>query len=195
MGEAAARLLTVDEFLAWETDGTDRRHQLLRGVVTVDGATTGGARPLGVTPQSSLGWRPAAALRAGDRSRHQATPPRRHLLPGRSGRHLQSHRARPGVSCRPDAHRRGTVPVDRGHGPPEARRLSPDPGAHRHPVRRQHPVARIEHWHRQGDVWVVAVRGAGEQLALATFGLTLDIDALYAGLPIEGEPSPEAAIG
>ena len=54
---------------------------------------------------------------------------------------------------------------------------------------------RIEHWHRQGDVWVVAVRGAGEQLALATFDLTLDIDALYAGLPIEGDPSPEAAIG
>ena len=34
MGEAAARLLTVDEFLAWD-DGTDRRHQLLRGVVTM----------------------------------------------------------------------------------------------------------------------------------------------------------------
>lgn len=55
--------------------------------------------------------------------------------------------------------------------------------------------ARVEHWHRQGDVWVVAVRGAGERLHLAAFDLSIDIDALYADLPIEAEPAPEAAIG
>ncbi len=34
MAEAAPRLLTVDEFLAWD-DGTDRRYQLLSGVITM----------------------------------------------------------------------------------------------------------------------------------------------------------------
>ena len=34
MAETAPRLLTVDEFLAWD-DGTDRRYQLLRGVITM----------------------------------------------------------------------------------------------------------------------------------------------------------------
>ena len=34
MGETAERLLSVDEFLAWD-DGTDQRYQLLRGLVTM----------------------------------------------------------------------------------------------------------------------------------------------------------------
>lgn len=194
MGEAAARLMTVDEFLAWD-DGTDRRHQLLRGVVTMM-----------MPPQAvhgALVMRLGARLAAGLSRSCTAITEAGIKPPHRSDTYYQADLA---VTCSPIE--RGQVYLADLTLIVEV--LSPSTAATDRLLKlddyRLIPAlsdilfvasmqVRIEHWHRQGDVWVVAVRGAGEQLALATFGLTLDIDTLYAGLPIEAEPAPEAVIG
>lgn len=194
MGEAAARLLTVDEFLTWD-DGTDRRHQLLRGVVTmmappqaVHGALVMrlGARLAAALPRTC-----AAVTEAGIKPAH------------RDDTYYQADLA---VTCRPLE--RGQVYLVDSVLIVEV--LSPSTAATDRLLKlddyRLIPAlddilffastqVRVEHWHRQGDVWVVAVRGAGEQLHLAAFGLAIDVGTLYADLPIEGEPEPEAAIG
>jgi hypothetical protein len=55
----------------------------------------------------------------------------------------------------------------------------------------------VEHWHRQGDVWVVATRNAGERIELVAFGIVIELDELYADLPLQtsagsrAEPAPD----
>ena len=53
---------------------------------------------------------------------------------------------------------------------------------------------RVDHWHRQGDAWLVALRRSGEQVELATFGIVLSLDELYADLPIGEIVSPTPPI-
>ncbi len=194
MGDAAARLLTVDEFLAWD-DGTDRRHQLLRGVVTmmappqaVHGALV---MRLGARLAAALPRLCAAVTEAGINPAH------------RGDTYYQADLA---VTCRPlergQVYLADPVLIVEVLSPSTAAtdrllklddyRLIPALGDILFVASTQ---VRVEHWHRQGDVWVVAVRGAGERLHLAAFDLSIDIDALYADLPIEAEPAPEAAIG
>jgi Uma2 family endonuclease len=194
MGEAVARLLTVDEFLAWD-DGTDRRHQLLRGVVTM------------MAPPQAVHGRLVSRL---DRLLGRGLQPpcepvtEAGIKPAHRGdTYYQADLA---VTCRPLE--RGQVYLVDPVLIVEV--LSPSTAATDRLLKlddyRLIPAlgdilfvsstqVRVEHWHRQGDVWVVAVRGAGEQLHLAAFGLAIDLDALYGDLPIEAEPPPEAAIG
>lgn len=196
MGEAAARLLTVEQFLAWD-DGTDRRHQLLRGVVTMM------APPQAV--HGALVMRLGARLATGLSGSCVAITEAGIKPPHRGDTFYQADLA---VTCSPIE--RGQVYLTDPVLVVEV--LSPSTAATDRLLKlddyRLIPALgdilfvastqiRVEHWHRQGDVWVVAVRGAGERLHLAAFDLLIDVDALYADLPIAGEPepAPEAAIG
>ena len=190
MGETAGRLLTVDEFLAWD-DGTDRRHQLLRGRVTImaPAQAVHGALVARLAGQLALGLpRSCAAIsEAGIRPAHhddtyyQAD--------------LAVYQADLAVTCRPlepgELYLREPVLVIEVLSPSteatdrlmklDDYRLVPS-------IQDILFVAtqriQIEHWHREGDVWVVASRGPAEQVDLGSLGFGLDVDALYAGLPL-----------
>jgi hypothetical protein len=52
-------------------------------------------------------------------------------------------------------------------------------------------TVRIDHWHRQGDAWIVAFRGSGDRVELSPLGAVIDLDELYRDLPLEAdEPLP-----
>ena len=183
MGETAGRLLTVDEFLAWD-DGTDRRHQLLRGLVTVmappQAAHGALAARLAGQLASGLPRSCTAISEAGIRPAH------------RDDTYYQADLA---VTCRPlepgGIYLREPVLVIEVLSPSteatdrlmklDDYRLVPS-------IQDILFVAtqriQIEHWHREGDVWVVASRGPAEQVDLGSLGFGLDVDALYAGLPL-----------
>ena len=183
MGETAGRLLTVDEFLAWD-DGTDRRHQLLRGRVTImaPAQAVHGALVARLAGLLALGLpRSCAAIsEAGIRPAH------------RDDTYYQADLA---VTCRPlepgGIYLREPVLVIEVLSPSteatdrlmklDDYRLVPSIQAILFVASQR---IQIEHWHREGDVWVVASRGPAEQVDLGSLGFGLDVDALYAGLPL-----------
>lgn len=49
-------------------------------------------------------------------------------------------------------------------------------------------AARVEHFHRQPDNrWLLTILGPGEQLVLASIGVTIDVDRIYLEVPL---PTP-----
>src|SRR4051794_12098188 len=89
IGNTAERLLTVDEFLAWD-DGTGRRHQLLRGLVTMM------APPQAV--HGALVARLASQLSSGLPRPYSSTPGAGIKPPHRTDTFYQADLA---VTCRP----------------------------------------------------------------------------------------------
>ena len=188
MGETAERLLSVDEFLAWD-DGTDTRYQLLRGLVTmmappqaVHGALV--ARLAGQL-SAQLPRSCSSITEAGIRPQH------------RSDTYYHADLA---VTCRPLE--RGEIYVREPVLVVEV--LSPSTEATDRLLKlddyRLIPSiadilfvssmrAQVEHWHRQGDVWLVATRSAGERIELTSFAISIEIDTLYADLPLAPEPT------
>lgn len=189
MGEPAERLTTVEEFLAWD-DGTDRRYQLLRGVVTM------------MAPAQAVHGRLVARLatRLGTSLRDPCEPVvEAGIKPPRRGDTF--YVADLAVACRP---------VERGElylGEPVliVEVLSPSTAATDRLLKlddyRLIPSltdilfvagdqVRIEHWRRRGDAWIVVVRGPGERVELADLNAAVELDALYAGLPLGGPDAP-----
>lgn len=189
MAQTAERLLTVDEFLAWD-DGTDHRYQLLRGVVTMM-----------APPQAVHG---ALVIRLGTALSNRL--PRRCSATGEAGirpphRNDTYYQADLAVTCRPI--QRGEIYLAEPVLIAEV--LSPSTAATdrllKLPDYRLIPSvtdillvegqeARIEHWHRHGDGWLVVLRGPGERVELADLDVTLEVDALYDGLPLGDEEPP-----
>lgn len=189
MAQTAERLLTVDEFLAWD-DGTDRRYQLLRGVVTM------------MAPPQAVHGRLVSRL---DRALGaQLRPPCEPLTeagikpPHRNDTFYVADLA---VTCRPlargEVYLREPVLVAEALSPSTTatERLLKLPDYRLIPsvtdillVESQEP--RIEHWHRHGDGWLVVLRGPGERVELSDLDVTLEVDALYGGLPLGDEEPP-----
>ena len=186
MPEAAERLWTVDEFLAWD-DGTDRRYQLLRGVVTMMAPpqTVHGRLVSRLDRQLGAGLRPPCEpiTEAGIKPPH------------RSDSYYQADLA---ITCRPL--RRGGVYLPEPIVVVEV--LSPLTAATDRLLKlddyRLIPSVtdivfvasgeiRIEHWRRTGKVWTVALLGPGDRLELPDLGASADLDALYANLPLADE--------
>ncbi|MFO1035756.1 MAG: Uma2 family endonuclease [Geminicoccaceae bacterium] len=192
MGEAATRLLTVDEFLDWD-DGTDRRYQLLNGVVTMM------APPQAL--HGSLVNELGAVLRAGLKRPCRVITEAGIKPPHRNDAYYQADLA---VTCRPlergevylpeprivvEVISPSTAATDRVHKLDDYRRTASITDILLVATSR----IEIEHWHRQGAVWVVANAGPGENIILRDYAITIDIDALYADLPVAGdgaEPPP-----
>jgi Uma2 family endonuclease len=191
MGETAERPLSVDEFLAWD-DGTDRRYQLLRGSVTMMAPPQAVHGALVVRLAGQLSARLprscSAVTEAGIRPPH------------RTDTYYQADLA---VTCRPlesgEVYLREPVLV--------VEVLSPSTEATDRLLKlddyRLIPSiadilfvsslrCQVEHWQRQGDVWLVATRGPGERIELPAFAITIDLDTLYADLPL-APPESEAA--
>lgn len=191
MAETAEQLLTLDEFLAWD-DGTDRRYQLLRGVVTM------------MAPAQAVHGRLISRLDRllGRKLRNGCEPI---IEAGIKAQHRDDtfYIADIAVTCVPL--QRGTVYVEA----PEliAEVLSPSTESTdrllKLPDYRLIPSvtdvllvssssARIEHWHREGDGWMVVFRSAGERVELAALATAVAVDDLYRNLPIEPEAPPPA---
>lgn len=190
MAQTAERLLTVDEFLAWD-DGTDRRYQLLRGVVTM------------MAPAQLMHGRLVSRLdRAlGARLRRPCEPITEAGIkpPHRNDTFYVADIA---VTCSPIAHGevylREPVLIVEVLSPSTAAtdRLLKLPDYRLIPsvtdillVESQEP--RIEHWCRQGgDAWLVVLRGPGERVELPDLEVAVQLDGLYDGLPLGGEEPP-----
>src|SRR4051794_8704741 len=187
MPEATERLWPINEFLAWD-DGTDRRHQLLRGVVTMM------APPQ--TVHGRLVARLAQRLGAGMRPPCEPISEAGIKPPHRNDTYYQADLA---ITCEPL--RRGQVYLAEPVVVVEV--LSPSTAATDRLLTlddyRLIPSVtdivfvasgeiRIEHWRRTGKVWTVALLGSGDRLELPDVGASADLDALYADLPLADEP-------
>lgn len=189
MGETAERLWSVKEFLAWD-DGTDRRYQLLRGVVTMM-----------APPQAIHG---ALVIRLGAAITNIL--PRRCTATGEAGikpphRDDTYYQADLAVTCRPiergEVYLREPVLIVEVLSPSTVAtdcllkladyRLIPSVTDI---LLVESQEVRVEHWRRQGEAWLVVLRGPGERLELADLGVRIDLDALYDGLPLGGEEPP-----
>jgi Uma2 family endonuclease len=191
MADTAAQLVTVDEFLEWD-DGTDRRYQLLRGVITM------------IAPAQTVHGRLVSRLaaRLTDRLRRPCEPI---VEAGVKPPHRDDtfYVADVAVTCRPLE--RGEVYL------PEpvlfAEVLSPSTASTdrllKLPDYRLIPsvmdillvstaTARLEHWHREDDGWEVVFRGPGERVELAALDTVIALDELYRDLPHEAEEPPPA---
>jgi Uma2 family endonuclease len=190
MAETAPRLWTVDEFLAWD-DGTDRRYQLLSGAITM------------MAPPPAIHGRLVSRL---DRLLgSQLRPP---CEPVTGAGVKPAHRndayylADLAVTCRPfergETHLHepvivievltsATAATDRLEKLDDYRLV---PSITDILLVADTQVA-IEHWHRWGDVWVVATRRAGERVDVAALGISIDVAALYADLAL-GPPTAPA---
>lgn len=194
MGEIAERLLTVDEFLAWD-DGSDRRYQLLRGAITM-------MAPAQVTHGQLV----ASLVEA--LAKHLKRPCRSTTEAGIKPPHRNDtfYIADLAVSCRPAE--RGAIYLSEPVLIVEV--LSPSTAATdrllKLPDYRLIPSvtdillvesqeACIEHWRRQGDGWLVVLRRSGERVELSDLGVTVELDALYDGLPLGGEDAEALASG
>jgi len=172
MGDPATRLLTVDEFLAWD-DGTDHRYQLLNGVITMM------APPQAVHGRlvSRLNTALSNTLRAPCEPVVEAgiKPPHRN--------DAYSQADLP-VTCRPlepgEVYLREPVIVVEVLSPSTA---ATDRLTKLDDYRRMRSInhillvgstkVEIEHWRRQGSVWVVAILGAGSLFGLARISQVL----------------------
>lgn len=186
MGETAERLLSVHEFLAWD-DGADMRYQLLRGLVTMMAppqAVHGALVARLASQLSSRLPRPCSSItEAGIKQPH------------RNDTYYQADLA---VTSRPLE--RGEIYLQEPALVVEV--LSPSTESTDRLLKlddyRLIPSitdilfvssmrVQVEHWHRQGDVWLVATRGPGERIELTSFAISIELDTLYADLPLAPE--------
>jgi Uma2 family endonuclease len=189
MAETAERLLTVDEFLAWD-DGTDRRYQLLRGAVTM------------MAPAQLAHGRLVSRLdRALGGQLHRPCEPITEAgikPPHRDDTYYEADLV---VTCQPIMH--GEVYLRDPILIVEV--LSPSTVATGRLLKLadyrlipsvtdillvESQEVRIEHWHRQGEAWLVVLRGPGERVELPGLAVAIELDALYDGLPLAGEERP-----
>lgn len=191
MGEIAERLVTVEEFLAWD-DGTDRRYQLLRGAITM-------MAPAQVI-HGNLVVRAGAQLQA--KLRHGCSPISEAGIkpPHRADTYYVADLA---VTCQPlergEVHLRHPVLI--------VEVLSPSTAATDRLLKlddyRQIPSVtdillvssteiRVDHWHRHGEGWIVLFLGPGESVRLPGLEATLELDRLYEDLALD-EPPPTPA--
>lgn len=191
MAETAEQLLSFDEFLTWD-DGTDRRYQLLRGVITMMAPAQVVHGALVIRLGTMLGARLLRGCSA--LSEAGIKPPHRNDT---------FYVANLAVTCRPLE--RGEVYLQEPVLIVEV--LSPSTAATDRILklddyRRMPPVqdilfvsstsARVEHWHREGDGWKVVFRGPSEQVEIVALNAGFDIDELYQDLPLETEEPPPA---
>jgi Uma2 family endonuclease len=192
MAEAAERLVTVDEFLAFEGE-RDARYQLVRGVIIAMAP----ARALHSEMVVRLGGRMSAALPAHCRMVAEAGI----RPPDRDDTYWQADLA---LNCRP--RQPGEISVE---SPTLIIAiLSPSTEAtdrllkladYRRMANVQHillvaiDAVAIEHWRRAGDLWQVRDLGPGDSLAIDDVSITIALDDLYADmLPDMGEGGSES---
>jgi Uma2 family endonuclease len=187
MAEAAKRLCSVEEFLAFAGEG-DTRYQLVRGVVTAMAP----AQAVHGEMVMRLGARMMAALPRGCRVISEAgiKPPQR------DDTYWQVDIA---VTCRPrepgeiylsdpvlvvEVLSPSTQATDRVFKLPDYRSMA----SVNHILLVSTEAVRIEHWRRAGDLWQVRDLGPGTVLEIAELGLRIALDELYADMLLdEGE--------
>jgi Uma2 family endonuclease len=182
MAEAAAKLMTVAEFLHWD-DGTDRRYELV------------GGRPVMMAPPGRVHG--VLVIRLGAQFRAQLPAfcqPQGEAGIVRERDELSYFIADLAVSCAPmgdepwcpepilivEVLSDSTRSLDLGVKLPAYRRIL----SVRHILLVETREVRIEHWRREADGWKVRDFGPGEVLVCEDLGLQLAIDALYEGLPV-----------
>ena len=186
MAEAAERLMTVDEFLAFEGE-RDTRYQLVRGVVTAMApARALHGEMVGALARSIGGRLPRPCriiVEAGIRPSE------------RNDTYWQADLA---LNCRP--RQPGEIYVEAPTLIIEV--LSPSTEAtdrllkladYRRMTSVEHillvsiDMVAIEHWRRAGDLWQVRDLGPGDLLTIEDLGITIALDDLYADmLPEDG---------
>jgi Uma2 family endonuclease len=191
MAEPATQRMTVDEFLCRD-DGSERRCQLLRGIITM------------MAPPQAVHGRLVSRLdRAIGRQLREPCEPVIEAgirPPWRNDTYYQADLA---VTCRPLA--AGEVFLAEPLAIIEV--LSPSTAATDRLLKlddyREMPSVtdivhvasdrvRIEHWRREGRLWTVAVLGAGECLELSGLGVRVSLDELFADLPLAEPDAGEA---
>ena len=186
MGEPAAKLMTVDEFLRWE-DGTDRRFELSQGQLVLMAPAA--------RPHRALAARIAQHLNNRLRLPCLAESEAGILLPW-SGHDF--YVADLAVSCTPlgrelwcpdpvlivEIPSPSTEGLDRTVKLRAYRRL---PSVQDILLVSSVEVA-VEHYARADDRWHFRDLGSGDGIRLAGLGIELPVDALYAGLDL-GPPS------
>ncbi len=187
MAELAERLITVDEFLAFEGE-RDTRYQLVRGVITAMAP----AQSLHGEMVVRLSVRISATLPASCRVIAEAGV----RPPERNDTYWQADLV---VNCRP--RQPGEVYIEAPTLVVEV--LSPSTETtdrllkladYRRMISVQDillvsiDAATIEHWQRGGDFWQVRELGPGDTLVIEALGVTIALDELYADmLPEAGE--------
>jgi Uma2 family endonuclease len=183
MAEAAHRKMTVDEFLAWD-DGTDRRHELVRGEIVA-------MAPPNERHGTIAAFLVAALIRVVPRGCRVVVEAGIRLA-GRDDTYYQADIA---VTCSPT---RGTPHV------PEPRLivevLSPSTAQHDRGTKLpdyceipsvEEIVAisswrrEVQLWRRSGTSWVVTPTKGGT-LQLQSIGAEIDLDAIYAETGLDG---------
>ena len=180
MSDPAQKLLTVDEFLAWD-DGTDRRYELLAGsIVAMAPASDTHARMIGrLARLIDNGLAPPLDLAIGAGI----------LIPDKADTFYVADIV---VTCSPPTRSPWTPdPVaiieigspsteqhDRGVKLPDYRAI---PSA-QDVLLVSSTTRRLEHWRREGEAWTAIDRIASGALALASIGVEVDLAALYQGL-------------
>jgi Uma2 family endonuclease len=183
MGEAARKRVTVDEFLAWNSDD-DRHYELVGGEIVAMAPPANGHALIVANIVASIGAR--------------LKPPCRILsevgirLPFRNDTYYQADAA---VTC---------LPIDpKQHGLLSpvviVEVFSPSTMAHDKAVKlvdyRHIPSVeaivfiasdekRVELWRRGQDLWTVVELESKDRLALETLGFDIAVEALYEGLDL-----------
>jgi Uma2 family endonuclease len=180
MAKPAARLVTVDEFLRWDS-GDDRRYQLIRGAIVMMAPP---ARRHGVL-----------ASRVDHALRRRLTPPCEPqteagiLLEGRPYDFYVTDLA---VSCSPLGDERwcpeplvvvevlspSTEDEVRHEKLPNYRQIA----SLRDILLVASDAVLVEHWRRPGAAWSRELRRAGDSLKLAGVAIEIPVDEIYAGL-------------
>lgn len=181
MPDVVERLLTVEEFLAWD-DGTDRRYELVHG------------RILAMAPPAVSHARLCARLITSIASKLrqpcEVVSEAGIIIPDRNDLYYQADLA---VSCSfslastfwiPDpvliieVTSPSTAAHDRGTKLPDYRTIDS-----LHEVLLVSSVnRRVEHWRREDDRWVAEDRVASGMLTLSSIAVELDLSALYEGV-------------
>jgi Uma2 family endonuclease len=181
MAEAARRRLTLEEFLAFD-DGTDRRYELFDGQIV---AMAPPARAHG-----TLVSRLARAIGNALRPPCEIIAEAGIVPPERGDSYYQADLA---VTCTPGAPSDqfvaepvlvvevlspSTPATDRDRKLPDYRRIA----SLQDILVVSSTEARIEHFRREADGWKVQDHAAGGTVRLDSFGITLELGELYAGV-------------
>jgi Uma2 family endonuclease len=180
MSQAALKPVTVTEFLRWE-DGTDRRYELIHGKIV---AMARAARAHGVLAARMISVL-AARLKPPCLPESEAGI----LLPNSD---KDFYIADVAVSCSPVGRERwcpdpllivevlspSTEDDNRASKVPPYRKI---PSLQDILVIASQRVA-VEHYARNGDLWVLGDLGPGDVIRLAGLDVTIPVDELYAGI-------------